>query len=159
MNNKLFLRMKMLPNHEVTATYVAYQRSEHGNIERGCAAMADDGYEETTFPGRLLPDGREVIEIWGRRWALRADVHAERLAQAMEHARARDASAASARPETAETRSVAGTEGLSVLVCPKCGDALQHSLVCPACAAGKAGYKHRYACVCGGVDLVSRDQL
>lgn len=159
MNTKLFLRMKMLPHDEVIKTFVAYQRSENGSAEKGRAALIEQGHEEVEHDGLLLPDGREVFAMWGKRWALRPEVHAERMAQALEQARERDALIAAQKPNTAETKSVAGTDAISALVCPKCGDSLQHTRVCPACAAGKLGYKHRYTCVCGGVDLVSKEAL
>jgi hypothetical protein len=60
---------------------------------------------------------------------------------------------------TPVTKSVIGTESLSQMICQKCGDALQHTTVCPKCAAGKLGYRHRYTCVCGGTDFISREIL
>lgn len=60
-------------------------------------------------------------------------------------------------PATRE-KSVSGTETLSSLACPKCGDLLEHSAVCGACDAGRAGYRHRYSCVCG-VSFVTAEQL
>lgn len=159
MNNKLFLRMKLLQHKDVVETFVAYQRSENFNNEKGRVALVEQGYEETNCTNLLLPDGREVVEMFGKRWALRPEVHAERLAAAMEQARSRDATIAMEDPETAETKSVAGTDGLAEMLCPKCGDALQYSSVCGACAAGKAGYRHRYSCIHGHVDFVSKEKI
>lgn len=151
-DHKMLFRMMSSCRETVTSTFVAYQRAQNNNIEKGRAGMAAHGYEETTEPGLLTADGREVIEEWGKRWALRPDVHAERLAAAM------DAAQRAGQPEPG-TKSVLGTESLSNMVCPKCGDSVQHSAVCPKCAAGQLGYRHRYSCVCGGVDLVSKEAL
>lgn len=57
-----------------------------------------------------------------------------------------------------EEKSVVGTEKITQLTCPRCGDALEYSKVCSACSAGKAGYRHRYICVCG-VSFVTTEQL
>lgn len=159
MNHKLFLRMKMLQHKDVIETFVAYQRSENDNAEKGRVALIEQGYEESDHQGHLLPDGRTVFEMWGKRWVLRSEVHAKRQAQMLEEARSREAAIAAANPETAETKSVAGTDGLARMVCPKCGDSLQYSTVCGACAAGKAGYRHRYSCVHGCVDFVSKEKV
>ena len=111
------------------------------------------GFERVDAAGNLTSDGREVLMVEGVAMALRPEAHAERLALAFEAAK-------KARPEPEpETKSVVGTESLSAMVCPKCGDSLQHSSVCPKCAAGKLGYRHRYTCVCGGVDLISKEAL
>lgn len=117
------------------------------------------GYIETDvvgqdFNGReYLPDGRAVLAVGGKRWVLHPSVHAERVARSLDAARIAQAESKQ------ETKSVVGTESLSQMVCPKCGDALQHTAVCPKCAAGQLGYRHRYTCVCGGVDLVSKESL
>lgn len=153
MNTKLFLRMKMLPHSEVVSTFVAYQRSENNNAEKGRASLVSEGFESVEDEGPLTADGREVFEMFSKRWALRPDVHAERLAAAFAASRQ-----AKPSPEP-ETKSVVGTESLSAMVCPRCGDALQHTAVCPKCAAGTLGYRHRYTCACGGADLVSKEAL
>lgn len=151
--------MKLLSREDVVSTFVAYQRSENGSIERGRQSMVTHGYEETDHPSMLTPDGREVVEVWGKRWVLRPEVHAERRSREFEQARARDAAIAAMKPETAETKSVAGTDKIAGMSCPRCGDSLQYSAVCGACAAGKAGYRHRYSCVHGCVDFVSKEKI
>ena len=98
----------------------------------------------------LTRDGRELLKIGECVFALRPEVHSQRLAASFEAAR---------QQSEPEIKSVAGTELMSAITCPKCGDALQHTAVCPSCAAGKLGYHHRYACVCGGTDLISKDKL
>lgn len=136
---------------DVREAWIARARMERDHTDSS-AWLRAHGYEEVVVDdGALLTDdGREVIRLKGHPWALRPDVHAARLASAFD---------ASKRVHTDETKSVVGTESLSAIVCPKCGDALQHTSVCPKCAAGKLGYRHRYTCVCGGVDLISKDKL
>lgn len=120
------------------------------------SSMEADGYDVVDADGPLTNDGREVVRIHDTAYALRPEVHAERLSTAFDAGRQRQAGA---QPKEAETKSVVGTESLSSMVCPKCGDALQHTAVCPKCAAGRLGYRHRYTCVCGGVDLISKESL
>jgi rubrerythrin len=117
------------------------------------------GYElvSVNTDKHVAPDGREIVWIDSSAWALRPEIHAERLNQRIAEAQEREAAKRAA--QAAETNSVAGTESLSALTCPKCGDSLQHTRVCPSCPAGKIGYRHRYTCVCGGVDLVSKEPL
>ena len=109
----------------------------------------------TAEPGQLMThDGREVLWVDGVAFAIRLADHIARLRADMD-----EAIAAETARRAAETKSVVGTESLSAMVCPKCGDSLQHTAVCPKCAAGKLGYRHRYTCVCGGVDLISKEAL
>lgn len=129
---------------QAALTALVENRSAEMWAERGLEPVEDTASGITT-------DGREIIRAQGTAYALRPEVHAARLAAAFDAAK-------KAQPEP-ETKSVVGSESLSLLVCPKCGDALQHASVCPACAAGKIGYRHRYTCVCGGVDLVSKEPL
>lgn len=101
----------------------------------------------------LTNDGREIVWSKGKAWAIRPEIHTARMTTAMAlEARQR-------APKPSPTKSVVGTESLSLMTCPKCGDNLQHTAVCPKCAAGKLGYRHRYTCVCGAVDMISKDQL
>lgn len=159
MNKNLFMRMMLLDRADVEATYSAYIAKQDANDSKGAATMLAQGYEETVHKGLLTPDGRDIIDLYGKRWALNVEAHAERLKKAQEAAKLRDVSIAASKPETAETKSVAGTDGLAKMACPKCGDALQYSAVCGACAAGRAGYRHRYSCVHGCVDFVSKEKV
>lgn len=132
--------------------FIARARLESGRVADAKVWLDSQGYEEVDVPDgiQLTGDGREVVHAHGRAWALRPEVHKARLSLAF----------ANSNPIPEEnTKSVVGTESLSPLSCPKCGDALQHSTVCPKCAAGKLGYRHRYTCVCGGVDFVSKEKL
>jgi len=148
----VFSEMMRLDFASIRSAYVARARVESGRKLFFTTQMLNSGYEEVPALGETTTyDGREILHVAGKSYALRPEVHAERLADAFEAAK-------KAQPEP-ETKSIVGTESLSAMVCPKCGDALQHASVCPSCAAGKLGYRHRYACVCGGVDLISKEKL
>lgn len=148
--------MSVMARHNVADirnAYIARMRGAIGRKNALAKQMADSGFESVQAAPGIMPDGRVAVSMGGQSWALRPDVHAERLQEAFEAAKM-------ARHEPdGETKSVAGSESLSKMACPKCGDALQHTTVCPKCAAGKLGYRHRYTCVCGGVDLVSKEAL
>lgn len=146
MTHKIYKVFFDSPFELLRSAYIARVKGDKALASR----MQTDGYERVEGE-TITPDGREIVTIRGQGWALRPDVHAERLAKAFEDAKR-------ALPEP-ETKSVVGTEALSKMTCPKCGDSLQHTAVCPKCAAGKLGYRHRYACVCGGVDLISKEAL
>lgn len=55
-------------------------------------------------------------------------------------------------------KSVASTEALASTPCPKCADAMLKSKVCPACSAGRIGYRFKYACPCG-FEFVTKDEI
>lgn len=151
---KLYFLMLREPFPRVRTAFIQRTRVENDRIDDSRLWMEEQGFEAVNVDASavITEDGREVAHAFGRSWALRPEVHAERLSRAFEE---------KALPKEAqpETRSVVGTESLSAMACPKCGDALQHTSVCPSCAAGKIGYRHRYTCVCGGVDLISKDRL
>lgn len=114
-----------------------------GTVER---VVVEDGAVVTL-------DGRPVFWFGHDPWAPTMEAHTQRLQALFERKKVKQAD------KNSETKSVVGTETLSEILCPKCGDALQHTAVCPSCAAGKIGYRHRYSCVCGGTDLISKEML
>jgi len=151
--NALIRRMKFYSPEEVRAAYIVICKGEASKRQRGESALVEMGYEPVTCDGLLTQDGRDVIELGGKKWALTPTAHAARLAAAFEAAR-------QARPQPdSETKSVVGTESLSEMVCPKCGDNLQHTAVCSKCSAGQRGYRHRYTCVCGAIEIISKEKL
>ena len=150
---KLLSYLDKLPIDQVRSAWIARIRVEHSRMSAVESWLIESGMERVDATGHNTEDGREVLHVRGVAYALRKDVHAERIALAFE-----DAKKAQPKPES-EIKSVVGTEALSVMICPKCGDTLQHSGVCPSCAAGRLGYRHRYSCVCGGVDLISKEAL
>ena len=142
-----------LPLSEARAAWISRVKLEKQQIKTMVEHYEAHGFERVKADGPLTADGREVLMVEGVPMALRPEVHAERLERAFEAAK-------KARAEReSDTKSIVGTEALSQMVCPKCGDSLQHTAVCPKCAAGKLGYRHRYTCVCGGVDLISKEAL
>jgi hypothetical protein len=146
---KILLRY---PISDVKKAYIDRILFESERIADLSARMDRIGFEEVSAPtdALLTVDGREVLQVHGKKWALSPSAHTKRLeVEFSKHS----------KDQTLETKSVLGTESLSAMVCPKCGDSLQHTSVCPKCPAGKLGYRHRYTCVCGGVDLVSKDKL
>lgn len=121
-------------------------------VETRRGLLLIDGFEDANdlYDKYLSKDGREVIWQDEKPYVLRLDVHNQRREEALALARE--------ETERTETKSVVGTESLAGITCPRCHDALQYSKVCPACAAGQAGYHHRYVCVCG-VDFVTKERL
>jgi rubrerythrin len=150
MNTKLLRALLEAEDADVRRAVAVRMRDATGRSRRAAEMMVSLGYEPTDYT-TWTDDGREVVRVAGQSWAVNKSTHASEIAAALEAERR--------QPRAADTKSVAGTESLSSIACPKCGDTLQHTSVCPSCAAGKLGYRHRYACVCGGVDLISKDKL
>lgn len=148
---KLLSLMCKRTDEDVRHAYIVRMRDALGRKNKLIKQMEADGFEPVECSREIMSDGRAVVRVGGQSWAQRQDVHAEQLAAAFEDAKKRQVEP--------EANSVAGTESLSAMTCPKCGDSLQHTIVCPKCAAGKLGYRHRYTCVCGGVDMVSKERL
>lgn len=140
------------PIASVKAAYISRIKAEKDWMTHVEGRLLNDGYEIVGASGLLTDDGRQVLRVGNKAFALRPEIHAQRLAEAF-------AAEQAEQVPTSDTKSVVGTESLSAMMCSKCGDALQHTSVCPSCAAGKLGYRHRYTCVCGGADLVSKDRL
>lgn len=152
-NEKLIGVMSNRPFIACRDAYIQRARIESKRLEGYKKWLEENGFESVLVePDAVITDdGREVLWVGGAPYALPAGLHKERLAAAF--------AAEKKRQSESDTKSVIGTESLSVMVCPKCGDTLQHTAVCPKCAAGKLGYRHRYTCVCGVVDLVSKEKL
>ena len=143
-------RMASVPLDVARAAWIARVGIEK-SLDTIEAGLLEQGYERVVADGPATTDGRQVLRFNDRTYALRPEVHKERLAAEFE--------AEKATRLASETKSVVGTESISALVCPKCGDSLQYTAVCPKCGAGKLGYRHRYLCVCGGTDIVSKEAL
>lgn len=136
----------------VSTAFELREKTESDRVGEAKAWLASQGYEEVDVAEgrRMTDDGREILHAHGTKWALNSDEWERRKDTAINDE--------VARMKMIETKIVAGTEELSGIVCPKCKDSLQYSHICPNCAAGKAGFKHMYSCVCG-VELVSKEKL
>lgn len=150
MNKNLLFKMLATDPAEVRETIRAYtDKAERAEAE-AIKAMPDRGYEQTTEAGAMTADGREVVEMYGRRWALRQDVHAAKV----------DRQSKTAAPSVQPVR-----EGVADVPCPQmsggrpCGATLNRSPVCPSCVTGKMGYRYRYTCEACGCDIVTREEL
>lgn len=144
--------MDMISFDRVREAFISRSKTENNRVDKSRLWMSEHGYEEVVADdGRLLTDdGREIVFAHKKKWALVPEEWEKRRSLALDEARY--------EKENAETKSVAGTESLSILTCPRCGDSFQKTHVCPSCAAGRAGYFFRYNCPCG-VEFVSKDDL
>lgn len=127
-------------------------KTEDERVSEAKDWLLGNGYEIVSVHDgrRMTQDGREILHAHGEKWALTMEAWEKRKDDAI--------GKEVARIKMTETKSVAGTEELSGIVCPKCKDSLQYSRICPNCAAGKAGFRHMYSCVCG-VEIVSKEVL
>lgn len=103
----------------------------------------------------LTYDGRAVVWVNGVAWALKPEVHAQRLAEALEAQRL-------INEQTAKEEKVTPKKSILPQGCPKiidgnlCGGHLKFKNVCPASALGKQGvYKIATCEVCDNVFVVS----
>jgi len=93
------------------------------------------GFEQVAESGHMASDGREIIHVRGRGYALRPEVHAEMLAAAFAEKKAQR-KGSSSQPG----------ESLTSVLCPACQSVMAKSPVCPNCAKGRAGFK--ILCIC-----------
>ena len=104
----------------------------------------------------ITPDGREVLWVDNHAYALRPEIHAQRLAEAMEQARQRDA--AQAAQQSQPTPPIQQPTACASLIDGQlCGGNLTMTPVCPNCALGKSGVAATLTCdVCGHVTAIMR---
>lgn len=155
---KILEYLDRLPIESVRSAWVARCRTENDRLGKLEEQLLADGFERVETADFLTEDGREVMRIRGRAYALRPDVHAERVARKL----------AAAEKRAAETKSVqpaAVTEAIAATTCPQmvggkpCSGALNRKGVCPSCVTGKMGYRYRYTCESCGCDIVTREEL
>lgn len=142
------------PFAAVRDAYIARARIESGIIADARQWMINNGFELLDVPGDALltADGREVLRAHGRAWALRPEIHAQRLAEAMEQAKQRDAASAEQSQQQTDTICAALIDG------QLCGGTLVMAPVCPRCALGKSGVAATLTCdVCGQVTAIMRE--
>ena len=140
----------------VRELFIARTRVEKGRIAASSALLAHGLVQVDADGNGMLQDGRSVIYAHGKAWALRPEVHAQRLAEAMEQARKRDAAIAEQQSQPTPP-SQQPTACASLIDGQLCGGTLVRAAVCPRCALGRAGVAATLTCdVCGHVFAVMR---
>lgn len=137
----------------VRSAFIARARAESARISDAKQWLRDNGFEQIDVqPDALLTDdGREILHAHGKAWALKPEVHAQRLAEAMEQVKQRDAASAEQSQQQTDTTCTALIDG------QLCGGTLINAPVCPRCALGKSGVAATVTCdVCGHVSAVMR---
>lgn len=155
---KILEYIDRLPIETIRAAWVARCRAENDRLDKLEGQLVADGFERVEVDDYLTPDGREVMRVRGRAYALRPDVHAERVARKLAAAQKRVVEKKAA--QAAEVN-----EAIAATTCPQmiggkpCGGALNRKGVCPGCATGRMGYKYRYTCEACGFDIVTKTEL
>lgn len=148
-------KMFASPFADVRDGFIARARIESGRIADTRQWMLDNGFELLDIPADqlLTDDGREVLRAYGKAWALKPEIHAQRLAEAMEQARKRDAAMAAQQSQPSQSP----TTCTSLIDGQLCGGTLVMTPVCPRCALGKSGVAATLTCdVCGHVTAIMR---
>lgn len=138
----------------VRAAYITRSRIESGRIADTRQWMCDNGFEllDVDKDRLLTDDGREILRAHGKAWALKPEVHAQRLAGAMEQVKQRDAASAEQSQQQTDTTCTSLIDG------QLCGGNLVRAAVCPRCALGKSGVTATLTCdVCGHVTAIMRE--
>ena len=139
---------------ELKKAYIAAIRAHRIGDITGCGFEAVDATDDQL----LTTDGREILRVHGRAWALRPEIHAQRLAEAMEQARKRDAATDEQQQQPAYP-SKQHTICASLIDGQLCGGTLMRAPVCPRCALGKSGVTATLTCdVCGHVTAVMKGE-
>lgn len=145
-------KIMALPFPDARKIWIARARAEARRPTTG-ASLSALGFERVDVPGDnlLTDDGREVLRAHGKAWALKPEIHAQRLAEAMEQVKQRDAANAEQSQQQTDTTCTALIDG------QLCGGTLINAPVCPRCALGKSGVAATRTCdVCGHVTAVMR---
>lgn len=152
--DRIIGKLSALSLADVKTAYIQRFYIERDRLDHVTERLIDNGYEWIDDPGTPVTyDGREVLRIGRRAFALRTGVHVERLREAMEHERAM------------REQDVQRSESVAAITCPQmiegkpCGGALNRAPVCPSCVTGRMGYKYRYTCESCGFDIVTKTEL
>ena len=140
--------------YDVRAAFIARAKQEAGRKKTTQTLMLESGFELLDIPvdQLLTDDGREVLRAHGKAWALRPEIHSQRLAVAMEQAHQRDAALAGQQQQATPP-----TVCASLIDGQLCGGTLVRAAVCPRCALGKSGVEATLTCdVCGHVTAIMR---
>lgn len=138
------------------SSWISRARAEAGRKATAFDSMREIGFAPIDAKaGQLLTeDGREILHVHGNAWVLQPEIHAKRLAEAMEQARKRDAELAAQKEQTANTTTRA-TTCAALIDGQLCGGTLIRASVCPRCALGKSGVEATLTCdVCGHVTAI-----
>lgn len=139
---RILARLPVRDVREAYANVVRGWRDPHRIVDY----MIKRGWEPVDNDGDLTMDGREVVHINGKSWALKPEVHAQRLAEA--RAKQQSQSTHPTTPPTVCTTLIDGQ---------LCGGTLIRAAVCPRCALGKSGVAATMTCdVCGHVTAIMR---
>ena len=137
------------------SSWISRARAEAGRKATAFDSMREIGFAPIDVPaGQLLTeDGREILHMHGKSWVLQPEIHAKRLAEAMEQARKRDAAMAEQQSQPSQSP----TTCMSLIDGQLCGGTLVRASVCPRCALGKSGVTATLTCdVCGHVTAIMR---
>lgn len=148
---KLHSVLSKMSMNVVRRAYIDRVRVEIGRTSDAQQWLINAGFDQIDIPaGQLLTDdGREVLMAHGKAWALKPEIHAQRLAEAMEQARQRDAAMAEQQQQLSHCRALIDGQ--------LCGGTLVRAAVCPRCALGKSGVAATLTCdVCGHVTAIMR---
>ena len=140
------------------AAYINRAKIEAARTAESRSWMLDNGFEllDIQADQLLTADGREVLRAHGKAWALRPEIHAQRLAEAMEQARKRDAAIAEQQPQPAQPAQQPAI-CTSLIDWQICGGNLTMAHICPNSALGKSGVAATLTCdVCGHVTAIMR---
>ena len=156
--DRLVANMSVCDMETVRTAYIDRARIESCRIADTKQWMLDSGFEVLDIPSDQLlsDDGREVLHLYGNAWALKPEVHAQRLAEAMERAKQRDAAMAEQQPQPTQPIQPP-TTCTSLIDGQLCGGTLIRASVCPRCALGKSGVEATLTCdVCGHVTAITK---
>ena len=157
---RLNVKLAQLDIKDVQALYerrVAVEADRRKGAEQ---YLLGQGYERIDVgeDALMTSDGREIVRGAESAWALRPEIHAQRLADAMEQARQRDAAMAEQQSQPTPP-SQQQTTCTSLIDGQLCGGTLVRAAVCPRCALGRAGVAATLTCdVCGHVTAVMRGE-
>lgn len=152
-------------NIERLAEFTAKAATRRAGIrDFAMRSLLSSGFEVVEANGNVTADGRIVLSVNGATVALTKESHEARLNEAIDTARAATVKNQIIADKQDSPAQVAKEE-FSVTTCPQmadgkpCGGALNKKGVCPACVAGKMGYKYRYSCESCGFDIVTKAEL
>lgn len=162
--DSLVLRLRSTPHDVVQSAIKRWSLSEIKKSKSLVAAMIDDGWEPVDVAKDAhAVDGRPVYRVRGSAYAMRADVFAQRVRDAIDDAQTKAAQRTS-RHNDAATDEHAVAECIAAITCPQmiegkpCGGSLNRKGA-PSCVTGRMGYKYRYTCESCGCDIVTREEL